>query len=85
MINLKSKMLQIEYINNFEVLLLFQNFPSKDQYKEILIEAKSIYNKLRKIAHDRETKTIEIIKSFNPNYAIVNIFRYLKKLIIKII
>ncbi|KAM3127853.1 TBC1 domain [Paramecium bursaria] len=42
-IEVKQAIFEIEYINGFEVYLLFQNYPKKDKYMQIVSRATKIY------------------------------------------
>ncbi|CAD8094974.1 unnamed protein product [Paramecium sonneborni] len=72
MIQLKPQLLKIEYINNFEVLLLFQNYPAKDNYQQMIAQAEKIEKQLRGL---EKTSWIEIIKRFNIPYTLMIYFR----------
>ncbi|CAD8172584.1 unnamed protein product [Paramecium pentaurelia] len=67
MIQLKPQLLKIEYINNFEVLLLFQNYPAKDNYLQMIGQAEKIEKQLRSL---EGISWLEIIKRFNLGYSL---------------
>ncbi|CAD8127873.1 unnamed protein product [Paramecium sonneborni] len=72
MIQLKPQLLKIEHINNFEVLLLFQNYPAKDNYQQIIVQAEKIERQLRVL---EGISWIEIIKRFNLGYTLSQYFQ----------
>ncbi|CAD8177663.1 unnamed protein product [Paramecium octaurelia] len=67
MIQLKPQLLKIEFINNFEVLLLFQNYPAKDNYQQMIGQAEKIEKQLRALDG---ISWLEIIKRFNLGYSL---------------
>lgn len=70
-------MLSIEEINNFDVMLLFQNYPSKENYQLILQKAFKIQPKVLLIEAKKKNYSKELLKRVNFVYSLIRIIKAL--------
>lgn len=70
-------MLSIEEINNFDVMLLFQNYPSKENYQLILQKAFKIQPKVLLIEAKKKNYPKELLKRVNFVYSLIRIIKAL--------